>query len=488
MEQVSKKIDLSKRKFIDLFKHLSEDQRAAFRKYLELRPFDLNQYDISFFELLKKYHPHFEGIPEKELIGCFPNQNYKQSIRWSCGRLVKAFHHWGMQEELLQDSMLQDHLLVKTYSKYASPDLFQKLLGKTKAVFEAKQQVSIVALKHQLFLQQQLFHHPNTDRFKSENGLSQFSKLQDDVYMAQKLQMICLQASQKKILEDQTTILFQEEVIQYAKANKQQPYFRIYLDLLELFRQESPDLLTRLKSELPNTLQVFNRQEAIIYLNLLMNYVVHLINQGDLAYRLVQFELYQIAKKHNLILINNQVTPNIFHNIIRTACLIGDLKAAQSFLHDLKEYLRPAVKDKAVHLAQSSLFFYQDKFQETIDEIFNISIQHPTEKLIIKPLLIRSFCELILLDKGERYHKLLKDNLKKFKIFIETNAALPPIKQLTYLHFVEGIRMLMKIKNTKARITKLKKVAAFKQKLELTTYTIICRDWFLKKLVPFEKT
>ena len=213
-----------------------------------------------------------------------------------------------------------------------------------------------------------------------------------------------------------------------------------------------------------------------------MNYVTHLLNQGQLQFRLFQFELYQLALKYDLIEINGKIPLGTFLNICRTSCLLGKLDFAESFLSKYKQFLGKKIESNVISFSKGSLYFYQKKFDKTFDKIFNISFHHSELKILARPLLIRTYFELILARKSNHdYNNLLKKDLKSLQRYIAVSTLFAVEKKPAYLHFVDAMRLLIKIKNNKSQFNRKTKIQQLKSQLSNQKHSIICRDWFFRK-------
>ena len=117
---------------------------------------------------------------------------------------------WLVQQEVKNDPYLQQQLLIRAYNKYGTYELFQNLSNTTQNGIKQSKKIGIKELAHQFFIQQQIYHHPDTKQFKNENGLTQLSKIWDEYFVARKLQFICLQISRKNFIQDQSSVSFHQ--------------------------------------------------------------------------------------------------------------------------------------------------------------------------------------------------------------------------------------------------------------------------------------
>ncbi|MEO1451881.1 MAG: hypothetical protein AAFV07_20285, partial [Bacteroidota bacterium] len=101
-----------------------------------------------------------------------------------------------------------------------------------------------------------------------------------------------------------------------------------------------------------------------------LSHYIGQLNQegGDLQVRRL-FELYQWGIETQLILLNGQLSPNQYLNIVAISLRAGEMQAAWQSLQTLKEFLPPTEQASVSKLGMGLFYFSSKDFKAVLDTL-----------------------------------------------------------------------------------------------------------------------
>lgn len=470
--------DFSRRKFFQLLKNLKKNEVSDFLLYLEAPHLKLKNQEAEFMKKMTKKHPDYTNIPFSILDKFFDNNEAK--INKAIFGLRSILEKWLTYREVDKNPLLGNQLLTKAYSEYAKKKLFFQFVADVQKTLKEENSGHPSHSFIQFIIGSELFHYPNTDRYLNRNQLVDLSKYLDDYFVAQKLRLICQQASRKQLLKEKSTIPFYQEVLEYAEQQPDNLYFQLYLKLVQLFQKHDDSLLLYLKTQFEQHSNIFDPFEQTIFLFLLQNYVVQLTNNNQLAYLQLQFDLYKLAVEKNLLLYEGKITDETFINVINAACHIKEFSYATQFLSSYSKFLDNGKSSPIFHFSKGYIAYYKGDYEICHRTIKNLKFKKLNFKLTHRALLIRCFYELF--QKDNSYYLLFVNKTKNFRRFIRNHKNIAITKKEPYLNFCKALFWLIKIKNKiGSTIEKQSHTSKLINFLEAKDNKAISKKWLLEK-------
>jgi len=479
---LKKNINFADRALLQLIKKLNQRELSNFIDYLYSTEFRLNKDVKDFFSYITQNHPVYTYQLDFLLAKFFVTKSRDkalQKLNSVCTLIKKILERWLVYQEAVNNPITYNQLKAQAYAKYVSADNYSNILDKIPEVLTETSVGDLTAYHAKFIVASLKFHHPDTERIGIKQTPENLSVYLDDYYVANKLKLYCQHLSSKNIVNKSSGFTLSHEVKAYARQKISNLYYKLYLDLIQLYETHKQALIPQLKVNYEQYHEIFSRNEKAIFLRLFINYVIRLSNGGQKAYVPLQFELFQLLIQQKLLIFNERITFASFNNILRTACFLKEFRFVKKFKRDYEQYLNPEIKEDTIHFSNGFIAFHQQQYEKASLVLNSITFHGLGFKLISRALITRCYYENF--QKDRHFKTTLLDYVINFKKFITRNKVLSEQKKAPYLLFLTGVRKLCKgkfIANSLKMKRKQALTACFKDK----DFVTIAKPWLLAKI------
>lgn len=463
---------------------LSVYELNSFNKYINSPYFNVNESISKYLELIldwiKKGNTN-DDIPNEELwnkvYGDIPYQN--QKFLKLNSDLVKLLEDFLAQQEYDHMLSLRTNLKLEGVRKRGIEKLYNGIIGELERLekMEVNQSVEYYYTKYQI--ERGLFNLKTENEKKNakfeietELNINKISENLDYFYIAEKLRLYCTLLSWKKMYQLDIDMDNMDWVLTSAKQNKMDgiPPIQIYDKMQNTYVDgDNTSHYYELRQIMNKYIHLFPKEEVKEIYATAISYCINKVNKGDLNFQRETFNIYKETIDQSVIIINNEISPTTFRNIVFFALRVGEFDWAENFIFEYSKYIDEKYRANAVEFSLARLEFYRKDFNKVLDHLNKVTYEDVWYNLGSKSLLIFTYYEL---DETDALESLLQ----AFKMYIRREKSLTIDRKDTYLNLIKFTLNLMKLTyKDKDKLTKLK--------TEITnTKGVVSKPWLLEKI------
>jgi hypothetical protein len=289
-------------------------------------------------------------------------------------------------------------------------------------------------------------------------------------YFAEKLKYYCLLLSWSKMTNVNLDVPFIEEVVKaihtrnYLEIPAIAIYYQIYLTFIE---PEDESHFEKLKVLIKKHIHLFPEGDARDIMNSAINYTIQKHNSGNFSFYYENFELYKEAIDKEIILINGELSPWAFKNIVTLGLRLNEYDWVEEFIERYGQKINKEYQDNAITYNKASLYFYRKEYDKAIPLLQRVQFDEVNYGLGAKSLLLATFYELNEFDALNSFYD-------SFKIFIQRNKSITEERKKSYLQLIRLTRKLTELQNDDNKLSKLK--------TEIQMSQAMSKKWLLEKV------
>lgn len=213
-----------------------------------------------------------------------------------------------------------------------------------------------------------------------------------------------------------------------------------------------------------------------------LNYCIRKINQGQEEFLIHAFELYRVLIESGDLLIEGQISPQQYKNVISLACRVGKLDWAADFREEYASFLADDQGGLALQYNQAVILFHQSEFAQAI-RAFRKLIQIPNSDVFYgldaRIYLWKSYFEHRLElrpDELDDMHRLYDS----FRLYVDRSTRISQQHQKQYRNLVRLFKKFIQILEQPDAKKRIRKLQSLRDTLE--TEDVANITWFSKKV------
>ncbi|MEE9373796.1 MAG: hypothetical protein V3V00_12155 [Saprospiraceae bacterium] len=472
-------------KLIRVLKKLSDKELEKLVLFINSPYFDFNSKTTNFFAKLLSI---LNATPiDFNLLwqGCFVDKYTDQRLSkmlFQCLQIVEKFlaiEHFQSDEIKTEKELLNaaiDKNLIELIPK--SLKSLQKLLNESQTLtFE------YYSNRYELF---NLYYNlpGGFDRkiaIKKNKDSSEFllkaDRILNEIFLSEKLRLAHLLENDNSVSNKKDKLTFIDEVFNFAKNTARKgskPHF--YLQLYALSKADNKlEEVKKLHKYVSKRSKIFSNLEFRNILFTLLNEAIRISNLTKTEAYFVTFDLYQIGLKNDTFLVNSELLPDTFRNVVFNACKLKEFDWALDFIDQYQEKLNPKYQKTAVSFNKAIVFRSMGNYNKVIELLIHVEYEDLGYNIRSKLMLLISYFELNEFDT-------LDSLIKSFNVFLRRKTAIPTARKSSFLNFNTTLQNIVRVKERRDKV-KLKSIRA---KLESK---MIARNksWLLEKVEELEK-
>ncbi|MBK8244703.1 MAG: hypothetical protein IPK88_14840 [Saprospiraceae bacterium] len=293
----------------------------------------------------------------------------------------------------------------------------------------------------------------------------------DYFYISEKLKYYCSLLSWNKIIALDKNLLFIQEIIQIARSAEfiDIPPIAIYLKIQDtLIDSENENHYFELKHLIEKYIDLFPLDEAKDIMDNAINYSIQRINKKDSTYLKELFELYQKSIDSEIIIVNDEITPWTFKNIISTALRLNEYNWTQNFINQYGDKINKLYQQNAVNFGLAMVFFSKKEFGKTISLLNKLEYDEIYFSLDAKVLILSTYYEL---DE----FMVLSSFFESFKNYLTRNKNVSQSNKIRYLNLIKYTKKLVES-------SQYSKIKLLKLKEDIKADSSYGKNWLLEKV------
>jgi hypothetical protein len=470
-------------RIIELLKTFSEKEISSLDDFISSKYFNKNEKVTQLFAILKKHYPEFEGSEiEKQnaFVKIFGRKKYEdEKMRTLISVLMKIVKKFLIQVELEKRQHDASLLLLSQLRVRDQQNLLEYEHEKANSHIEKSFHKERDYFYYKYLNDLEFFYgHPTGIKNIQEedemvNGIA--SNLVHSVFF-EAMEINYQMLTRKIKMGYEPKYIFLEDIKHKIESNAfaDVPLIPMkYYAFMSIKHRENQEYFeTCQKLYLENYDKISEFEQASIHLSLINNCMLG-ISDGEEKFFEKSVELYKFALENNLYFkANKYILPFLFHNIVKNALYIGDVKWVFNFIFEYKNRISPEYRKDIVNLSYSKYYFETKDFDSALKHLNKVSSQHATLKM---EYLIHSLKIFYELDYIENVYSAISS----IRHFLKTSSHIPSFFRNQMNFLIKYVNKLLKMRHQpdKNELGYLRK-----EIVSIKNFGLINRKWILEKI------
>ena len=305
-------------------------------------------------------------------------------------------------------------------------------------------------------------------------NLSEVDENLNVFYISEKLRNYCLVLSWSKMIEIETKVPLIDQIIdlvdpKYISIPSIAIYYQIYLTFI------NPDIhvhFYKLKELIKLHIHLFPGNEARDIVNAAINYTIQQQNKGNMSFAQDNFELWKHGLETQVVLINDEISPWSFKNIVTLALRLNQFKWVETFIDDYGPKINVSFRENAINYNRASLYFYKKEYDRAIPLLQKVQFDEINYGLGAKSILLACYYELDEFDA-------LYSHIESFKVFIKRHKAITDDIKKSYIQLANFTKKLLESGGDKSKLLSIKE--------SIVSSQTSSKKWLLEKVEELQK-
>ena len=448
---------MRKRKLYQLLALLSPEELNRFEAFLSTKYFNGRKTLLPFFARWRKLffaEPNDRDYTVEEFLegtGISPRRMNKLS-----SALYNLLVQFMALSEMMEDEFAQNELLVNAIERRSkrapvAGSLLEKLQGQVDAEPDGprKRYLSLV----NRWMQAEVAIKVRETRTLWKEDFQDINHRLDQYYQLQKLKLASASANARNIYnqkEKDPSADFLRGLQETGDVNQLPPLARCYYLTIQMLNEgNGEEAFRELLALLKDHASDFQVEEALELYNYSLNFCIRSGNQGKGVYLHYASDLYQQLLDNRLILVNGQLHPQQFKNIVALFCRLGKVDWVADFIPEYQHLLPEIGRSFSVEYNKAVLSFFQEKYGDAIGRFKSLVTQASGDifyELDARAYLWKSYFENLEHNSMEEMDEMYK-LYDSFRLYIDRNEKISDYHKLHYRNFIRMFKRFMEILN-----------------------------------------
>lgn len=426
--------------------------------------------------LLKEKTTHFDKEHSWKIL--FENQPFDDKrFRKVCSDLLKLFEKFLIQQGFEKNPLHQANYLIEEVSNRKQEGLYNTTMNSARRLSSRELNRSASFYYYQYQVEKNYYQLSDFDAKRGDrSNVEEITNNLDRFYLAEKLKYYCNLLSRQKIIAHDYEFLFLDEIVSHIKKyefNEIPPisiYYHIYLTLVDIDNEENINNLKKLMDE---HITKFPPKEAIDIYYSAINYWTKKLNLGHSNALGNMFELYKEGLEKKILLIDNEIDPWTFKNIVVVGLRFKKLDWVEEFINTYKDKILIEYRENSTTYNSATLYFYKKDYGKVVDFLQSVEYEDINYNLGAKSMLLATYYET---DEIEALDSLISS----FRIFLNRNKKIPDSRRIEYSNLFKYTKKLSRLlPKDKSSLEKIKQEI-------IDTTRIASKRWLLEKVAELE--
>ncbi len=480
-------------RLIQTLKTFSKDEFRQFEKFAASPYFNNVRNYIPFLNELKKQHPAFESRndslkPENIYKKLYPGKTFNKQVMWN---LVSQLEKLAM-EFILQTALKNNkpQRFVMMFDELSKRNLDKHIF---KEIESAERYVSTLKYGLDYFNTKWILENNKAGYWYSVQGRQDKSyegTVRSTEYLLLNfLAELSIQASDLHILNimyntgdelksaiDFVKSLDFKNLVETVKKNKNKYAAVInfyYNKIMCAVDEKEESYFFDMKKYFDKNYKQFDADEQSNTVISLANYCAHKMRLGDRKFLKILFEINKFRLEKEIgAFQNGRINKALYHQIIRNALSLGEIKWAERFVSEYTTKLKREHQKTMNALAMGYICYAKKNYAESLEFLNKVEFIDIRDKLHVRILSAKAYYEL---NKSE----LLYYYIDSSKHFIGNNTAIEKNTKDAYVKFFNYLKKLLTYKES----NDLKKLKELREDIDLDKNIRLRHNkWLLEKI------
>jgi len=407
--------------------------RNRFSKYLNSPYFNVNQDITNLFEVLE------QNIDKKNVL---TKEQIWKSVKGSetfNDKVLRSLLNklLGLFEDFLAQERYQDKKLTKSVYKLEQVQddkyeiLRNQIIKEARTIEKRYHELSsdfhldMYLIENLYFFISFDFQRKQRKSAKKTFSLSKTLHHLDVYYIAEKLRFIYIQLFWNEYFEGDKNDLFNDEILRAVnkgKFRKEKLLVAFYYAIRTLTNTEKESYFTSLKILLQENFDAFKKIDQRFFYDVLLTYSIRRMNKGDKDFLIESYNLYRDSVERGVVLIDNEMSPITYRNIIAIALRVKAYQWVEEFAMEYVNYLPKAERENALNFNFARIHFYKKSYGDALVSMNQVNLDDLFYDLNGRTLLVALYYELNETEALISSVQAFKNVLKRKKLSQEAKS------------------------------------------------------------------
>ncbi len=422
-----------------------------------------------------------EKLPTKQEIWelIFESNKYEDvKFRKLCNDVLERFENFLVVEQLNSSNLQKLNLLLVALKNQNIKEIVEKHISKSSRLFEREIDQSSEYFLQKYFYERSL-QNLKTNYEKKENIKSylnnynylDLSKNLDSFYVIEKIRHATDILTWRKMYKTdiQIDLGFTTHLIeQYNLDDK--PAVKIYFLIYQILANAiDVNGYFELKNISIQSIDIFQDEERREIMDVLFNYCVKQINDGEKSFYNELLELYDWGIDSEIILTNDQLSPTSFRNYIVSGLRIGEFERVEKFIHEKSNLLKETRRENAINFNLARVAFHKKQFNKALELLSKVNYDDVWYHVNSRSQLLAVYYEL-------EENIVLESQMDSFQVFLRRDKSMQESKSNLYSNFTKFLKRIYKANRRDTEVLSKIKEDIIKES------QVINKPWLLEKV------
>ena len=434
----------------ELLNSMTATEKKSFRQYLESPFFNCNKAERELFEVLVKGLEKPEPSRVTIFGNLFPNRPYDDKyFRYLLSGLNKNLIHFMTIRHLEKDPLNSGALAARVLSHRDCEKAF--------------------ALQHQEITSAPIHYNANWYRIQfeaAENNLIYSANKQnrkvtpdysntllhlDTFYLVKKLQLSCEVTNLSNILNKEYQIELLDDLKKSAGAKPfcDIPSVMIYYHILQMLSSREADphfyKVGELLKSYASKIHPGELGEMYQYIK---NYCVRKVNQGELDYLRMLFDIYKSMLTNKTLMNYQYMSQWEYKNIVSISLRLNEHHWCEEFINKFNSYLKPNERENALAYNQAYFMFMKNDFRKSIRKLQDVTLNDVFYQLDSRVILLKCYYELD--DTDSFFYQA-----SAFRLFLLRNRHISDYQRNIYRNLIKFLTAIVRAGYSRIKLQRI---------------------------------
>ncbi len=418
-------------------------------KFIRSPYFNTNQEAIRLFEVLFSSLKNNKTISEKAAWGLITPEKSFDSKKWrkNLSNLLSIVESFIIQENLEKDPLAQYEYLLKGIKKHKFDELEKKVSQNSLLSSERRKEQSGDYFYRRYQIEKNVYNLTTEFQKKAQKknisaaeDMMELTKTLDLFYLIEKMRHGIELLTWKRMYKSEIDLVqfeFTARLIErsnYLEIPGVNMYYQIYKALVN---QDNENNFFTLKELIKTNLDEFPWEEQQEIIRSTINYC---IGKGRADAKFIQeaLQLYNYGIESGLLLIDDELSPTTFRNVVISALRSGFIDFASNFVNEKVILLNRKYRDNALNFNLARIHWYKKEHNKVISYLSKVDFEDIWYNINSKTMLIATYYET------EEF-AVLENLITSFAAFIRREKSMEENRRKAYLNFLRMMGKLIKL-------------------------------------------
>jgi len=409
----------------------------------------------------------------------FPSEPYEDvNFRKYCSDLLKIMEAFMVHENAERDEAKTALGVLDFVVRRKIEPLYNGAMKQARNALEKQPYRSLDFYYQNYSIERRYYALMDFDvRLNTKTNLEEIAFNLDLFYWIEKLKLYCAVLSQRKTGNQAYKLNFADELISQLQRFpiEEVPALAIYYySFLILTEEENVEHYYNFRRMLDKYGMDMPQQEAMEMFDSALHYCTGKINKGQREFLQEYFNLFEDAITKGIFLLQGQLAPWRFNNIVVAALRLGKMDWAEHFVEHYKTYLHEDSRQNVYSFNLARVLLYQHKYDRVLELLQDVEYEDIFYNIISKAILTVTYYEM-------KEEDALDSFLESFRVFLIRNKNVTPQYRTLHLNLIKYVRRLIRlVPGDKTAIEKLR------QEITREKSNTVNHEWLLEKLAERE--